>query len=143
MSKLWSWPSDEVALQIARPLAAFILTLVLLLFARHVLIQWLYRRWRGKDGLGFITLETLRFPSVLWCIAAAVQIGLEMSIIPDKYVGRASNAIVAFLIVSLSMALASASVRALTIHGRRRGIALAVSGLAKTLIRVLILTCGA
>jgi small-conductance mechanosensitive channel len=50
---------------------------------------------------------------------------------------------VAFLIVSLSMALASASVRALTIHGRRRGIALAVSGLAKTLIRVLILTCGA
>jgi small-conductance mechanosensitive channel len=143
MNKRWTWPNDEVALQIARPLAAFVLTLLLLLFVRHLVIKWLYSRTRGEGSFGRIALDTLRFPSLLWSIAAGVQIALEISIIPDKYVGRASTAIAAFLIVSTSMVLSSASVRALTIHGRRRGVALALSGLARTLIRVLILTCGA
>src|SRR5713101_375883 len=143
MNKRWAWPKDEVALQIARPVAAFIITLLVLLLLRHLLIKWLYGRTRGDGSFGHIALDTLRFPSLLWSIAAGVQIALEISIIPAKYVGRASTAISAFLIVSISMVLSSASVRALTTHGRRRGIALALSGLAKTLIRVLILTCGA
>src|SRR5437667_8283201 len=136
MLKQWAWPSDPVAMQVARPLLAFTLTLLILLLLRHWLIKWLYGRSGGEGRFAFIVLETLRVPSVLWCIAAAVQIGLDISIIPDKYVGRASTAILAFLIVSLSMVLSSASVRALTIHGHRRGIALALSGLARTLIRV-------
>src|SRR6267142_1987597 len=143
MLKQWAWPSDPVVMQVARPLLAFTLTLLILLLLRHWLIKWLYGRSAGEGRFGLIVLETLRFPSVLWCIAAAVQIALEISIIPDKYVGRAANAIWAFLIVSLSMVLSSASVRALTMHGQRRGVALALSGLARTLIRVLIFTCGA
>jgi small-conductance mechanosensitive channel len=143
MTQQWAWPSERVAIQVARPLVAFTLTLLILLVLRHLLIKWLYRRSAKEGGFKHIVLETLRFPSVLWCIAAAVQFGLELSIVPYKYVGRASNAIVAFLVVSFSLVLSSASVRALTIHGQRRGIALALSGLARTLIRVLILTCGA
>src|SRR5260221_2537978 len=143
MLKQWAWPSDPVAMQVARPLLAFTLTLLILLLLRHGLIKWLYGRSGGTGRFGFIVLETLRFPSVLWCIAAAVRIGLDISIIPDKYIGRASTAILAFLILSLSMVLSSASVRALTMHGQRRGVALALSGLARTLIRVLIFTCGA
>src|SRR5438270_14023177 len=122
MTKRWTWPSDQVALQVARPLGAFALTLLVLLVARHWLIKWLHSRSRADGGFLHIALDTLRFPSVLWCIAAAVQIGLEMSIVPDKYVGKASSAIVAFLIVSFCMVLTSASVRTLTLHGRRRGV---------------------
>jgi small-conductance mechanosensitive channel len=143
MATKWVWPNEAVAMQVARPLLAFILTLLFLLFLRHILIKWLYGRYRGEGHFVQIVIDTLRFPSVLWCIAAAVQIALDISIIPEKYVGRASMAIMAFLIVSLSMVLSSASVRALTIHGRRHGIALALSGLARTLIRVFIFTCGA
>ena len=102
-------------------------------FLRRWLFKRLYKR-SGGEGFGYVVLETVRFPSVLWCIAAAVQIWLEMAIIPDKYVDRASTSIVAFLIVSLTWVLSSASVRALTIHGQRRGV---------TLIRVFIFTCGA
>jgi small-conductance mechanosensitive channel len=130
-------------MKVVRPLLAFTLTLLILLSLRHWLIKWLYSRAGGEGHYRYIVLETLRFPSVLWCVAAAVQLGLEISIIPNKYIGRATSAILAFLIVSLSMVLASASVRALTIHGQRRGVALAFSGLAKTLIRVFIFTCGA
>ncbi len=142
MAKQGAWPSHEVLLQVARPLAAFLLTLLVLLLVRHFLIRWMYRRSRGEGSAGYIALETLRLPSVLWCVAAAVKFGLEMSIIPAKYNARASTAILAFLIVSISMVVASASVRALTAHGRRRGIALALSGMASTLIRVFVFTLG-
>jgi small-conductance mechanosensitive channel len=40
------------------------------------------------------------------------------------------------------MVVASASVRALAAHGRRRGIALALSGMASTLIRIFVFTLG-
>jgi small-conductance mechanosensitive channel len=142
MSKQAAWPSHEIVLQVARPLAVFLLTLLVLMLVRHFLIKWMYRRSLGEGTAGSIALETLRLPSVLWCVAAAVKFGLEMSIIPAKYTARASTAILAFLIVSISMVVASASVRALTAHGRRRGIALALSGMASTLIRVFVFTLG-
>jgi small-conductance mechanosensitive channel len=142
MSKQGIWPSHEVLLQVVRPLAAFLLTLLVLLLVRHFFIRWMYRRSRGEGTAGHIALDTLRLPSVLWCIAAAVKFGMEMSIIPAKYNARASTAILAFLIISISMVVESASVRALTAHGRRRGIALALSGMASTLIRVFVFTLG-
>jgi small-conductance mechanosensitive channel len=142
MSKQAAWPSHEVLLQVARPLTAFLLTLLILLLVRHFFIKWMYQRSRGEGSAGYIALETLRLPSVLWCIAAAVKFGLEMSIIPAKYNAMASRAILAFVIISISMVVASASVRALTAHGRRRGIALALSGMASTLIRVFVFTLG-
>src|SRR5260370_28718722 len=135
-------PSYEVLLPVARPLAAFLLTLLVLLLVLHFSIRWLYKRSRGEGTSGHIALDTLRLPSVLWCIAAAMKFGLQMSIIPDKYNSRASTAIFAFLIISISMVVASTSVRALTSHGRRRGIALALSGMATTLIRVIVFTLG-
>ena len=142
MANQAAWPSHEVLLQVARPLVAFLLTLLVLLLVRRYFIKWIYRRSRGEGSFGYIAVDTLRLPSVLWCIAAAVKFGLEMSIIPAKYNARASTAILAFLIISISMVVASASVRALTAHGRRRGIALALSGMATTLIRVFVFTLG-
>src|SRR5262245_41457548 len=102
MPNQWAWPGEGVAMQVARPLGAFALTLVILLFLRRRLTRWLYRRSRGEGTLGYVALETLRVPSILWCIAAAVAIGLEMSFIPDKFTGRAATAIAAFLIISFS-----------------------------------------
>src|SRR3954453_17422008 len=109
MNKQW-WPRDEVALPLAGPLAAFVFTLLVLLLIRHLCIKWLYGRTRGEASFGHIALDTLRFPSLLWSIAAAVQFALEFSIIPPKYVGKAGSAIDAFLIVSISLVLSSAAV---------------------------------
>src|SRR4051812_45938662 len=117
MKKEWSWLSDEVALKYAPPLAAFLLGLLILLTLRHVVMKWFRARSHAEHGFLYIVLETLRIPSILWCIAAAVQVALETSIIPVKYTGRASNAILAFLIASICIVLASATVRALTMQG--------------------------
>src|SRR4051812_25901610 len=115
----WLWPGDVAGIQYVRPLLTFALTLLALVAVRHWLLKWLYVHVK-EGGFAYIVVETLRFPSVLWCIAGAVQFALDISIIPDKYMDRASTAIIAFLVASLSLAMSSASVRALTIHGQRR-----------------------
>jgi len=47
MAKQAAWPSHDIVLQVARPLAAFLLTLLVLLLVRHFVINWLYGRSRG------------------------------------------------------------------------------------------------
>lgn len=142
MPKFWAWPGDPVAFTYARPLATFLFTLLVLLAARHLFIRWLNRKSRGAEAFSSIVIETLRVPSLLWCFAAAVKFGLDMSIIPAKYTGRASTAIEAFIVISLTLVVASASVRLLNAHARRRSVALALSGLSRTLIRVFVFTLG-
>jgi small-conductance mechanosensitive channel len=142
MMRLWAWPSEKVFFTYARPLTTFLLTLLALLVVRHLSIRWLYKRAKVEDTLPYIMIDTLRVPSLLWCFAAAVKFGLDMSIIPAKYIGRASTAIEAFIVISITMVMASASERALNAQGRRHGIDLAFSGLSRTLIRVFVFLCG-
>ena len=142
MTQQWAWVSEARIMQVAQPLGAFLIALLSLLLMRHLALGWLYGR-APAESLQRVVLDTLRFPAVLWCIAAAVQIALRISIVPARYIDRAATSIIAFVIVSLSMVLASAAVRTLTLHGRRRGIGLALSGLSRTLIRVVIFLIGA
>ncbi len=133
---------DEAVLQYLRPLATFLVVLLALLLTRRAALKWLFAHSRGEESAGHAVLNALRLPSLLWSVAAAVKFGLDMSIFPPKYVSPASHAIIAFLIVSISMVAATAAVAALTAQGRRRGIALALSGLASTLIRGVVFTFG-
>src|SRR5580692_4209367 len=121
----WPWPQNEVVLQYVPSLATFFLALLGLLLVRHFVLKSLYASSRGMESVGHAVLNALRVPSLLWSIAAAVKFGLDMSIFPKKYVGPASKAIIAFLIVSISMVAASAAVAALTAQGKRRDITLA------------------
>jgi small-conductance mechanosensitive channel len=143
MTAQWEWTGDLLGRGYARPVAAFLLTLLVLLVARRLILRALYKRARRENGLLFIALETLRVPSILWCLAAAMKFGLDLSFIPAVYAAEASRVIAAFLIISVSIGIASLSARALAIHGRRSGTALALSGLPRTLLQVFVFTLGA
>ena len=131
-----------VLLQIAKPLAAFLIALLVLLLARHFLLKWLYRRAPHLMSLASVALETLRVPSVLWCLAAALHIALQLSEVPERYTVPAGRFILVFLVLSLSMVVASVSVRMLTLYGQHRSIAFAASGLARALINIFVFTIG-
>ena len=74
------------------------IALIALLLVRHFTLRWFYRR-APPESLRLVVLDTLRIPAVLWCVAAAVQIALEMSIVPDRYIDRAATSIVRVLTV--------------------------------------------
>ena len=143
MPNEWGWLSSVLGRDYVRPISAFLLTLLVLLVVRRLILAALYKRARGDDSLLYAALETLRVPSILWCIAGAMKFGLDLSFIPPSYTAEASRVIAAFLIVSVSIGLASLSARAMAIHGRRSGTSLALSGLPRTLLQVFVFTLGA
>lgn len=135
-------PSDKLILFYARPFGTFLLVLLVLLVVRRLLISRLYKRASDPSGAAHIIIDTFRVPSLFWAFAAAVKFGLDMSIIPQKYTGRASTALEAAILISITMVISSASVRMFFAYGRRRNVDLAFSGLSRTLIHVVFFTMG-
>jgi small-conductance mechanosensitive channel len=137
------WRDQQRALmELAPPLATFGIAAAVLLVIRHLLVRSIARRLQDRAHYQRVLLSTIRVPSVLWCLAAAVGIALRFSTLSESQVRVAGLWIVIFLIVSLSLAAASLAVRTLTLYGERQGVPLAVAGLSRTLIYVLILSIG-
>jgi small-conductance mechanosensitive channel len=124
------------------PFAVFGVALLLAVSLRHVGLRILYARARNRAPIWLALLDAIRGPSILWCIAAALDIALRYSDFPSAYIGLAERAIVAALIISFTLATANLAVRWITIHGERRGIPFAAAGLARTLIRAIVLVIG-
>ncbi len=132
----------ELIEQAARPALVFLVALAALMAARRLLLTWLYRHAGGTHSPAHVVLDAIRVPSVLWCLAGSLHLALEMSVVPDTYVGRAASVIIVFLVLSASLAAASISVRLLELWGRRTGISFATSGLARTVTRGVIFATG-
>lgn len=135
--------SRETAMRIGQPAAVFLALLLALWFVRRLLLRRVFRLSAGPESLAQVVADTLRIPSMLWSIAAALHYALRVSELPEKYTDRVANAIVIFIVLSLCLVAASVLVRMSAVFGRRRGVAFAGSGLARTLIQVLVFTLGA
>lgn len=118
-------------------LAAFALTLLL----RRLMLGWLRRRSQARSFAGVLS-DTVALPSLLWCLAAAIAVSLHFVELDPRPLRWASDAIVIFVIVSLSLVAASLAVRMIAAYGERQGMPLAVAGLSRTLTRVLVLAIG-
>jgi len=77
--------------------------------------------------------QTLRIRSILWALAASLAIALRYVHLSGDERKLAGNWIVAFLIVSLTLAAATATVRALTLYGQRHEKPFVVAGLLTAL----------
>lgn len=130
-------------MQLVEPLAIFGVALMLLWTLRRLALGWLRRRPNGTGSPAAVFADTVRVPSLLWCLAGALEVALRYADLTERQVRAANVWIVIFVIVSLSLALASAAVRMITHFGQRREMPVAVSGLSQTLIRVFVLSIGA
>lgn len=138
------WPIEEKRLlAILEPLATFGIALAAVLVVRHMLLRWVRRRAASSKSLAPAVLETIRLPSILWCLAAAVAISLRFLELTPKVMRWADASIVVFVIVSLSLVAASVAVRMMALYGERQGMPLLVAGLTRTITRILVLAIGA
>jgi small-conductance mechanosensitive channel len=131
------WPG------VVEPLATFAVALAAVLLVRHLVLRWVRRRAVGPKSLAPAVLEAIGLPSVLWCLAAAVEISLRFVELPPKVLGWADASIVVFVIVSLSLVGASVAVRAMARYGERQGMPFLVAGLTRTITRIVVLAIGA
>jgi len=99
---------------------------------------------QSKGALG-IVLPTIRFPSFLWSLAAALAVALRTPRFPASTSREPACGWERFIIISLTLVASLVAVRMWSEYGLRQGMPLAGAGLARALIRVLVLAlarCG-
>jgi small-conductance mechanosensitive channel len=124
------------------PLITFGVALLVALAARGILLKVLYRRITAQDSSAYVFLNAIRFPSILWCIAAALSIAIRNANPSRAVVSYADRGIGAFTIISVSLVTAAILANMIAAHGRRYSMGFAVAGLSRTLINVVVFSIG-
>lgn len=117
-------------------------SLAILLLLRWIFLNFLRRRsGHGPTSLG-VVYDTLRWPSVLWAMAAALKIGLRFADLSERQNELAATWVIVFLIVSLTLVVANVLVRLLSLYGNLRNLQFATSGLSRAITQVIIYSFG-
>lgn len=108
----------------------------ILLFARFFLFKILHQ-WakRTKTGIDDVIINTIKLPSIFWCIGIALYIGIESSEIPSKYTLYVIKAIHVLIILSITVAAANLVNRLFIQYVERSTVSVQSTGLLNTIIK--------
>lgn len=127
--------------KILLPLSITCVTLLALLFIRKVLLRFIERsRLTSATALAEYAGKVLRVPSLYWCIALSLQMGIIIADPPLKYAPQLSHLIYIFLMASVAIALSSLLESLSNRFFREIKSPIASSGLAKGAIRFTVYT---
>lgn len=134
---------ESVIGSVALPLAAAILSAAAL-YALRTAAFGVLRKWAGRTEtrLDDIVLSSLRVPSVSWCVALGIYVGVGVSELPPRQAAYASRAIESLIILSATFAAANLAGRIFGDYVRRSELPVPGTGLANGIIRGSILMIG-
>lgn len=127
----------------ALPLGIFLGSSLALLLLRSVSLHLLHR-WseRTASPIDNIVVRALSRPSILWCLAIGLHLGLSMSEIPDKYLIYLERTIRVLVTFSITMAAATIAGKIVRQSVQRSDLPLPTTGLAYGVIKGTILAIG-
>jgi small-conductance mechanosensitive channel len=104
----------------------------------------LLHRWAGKTEtrIDDIIIRSLKVPSVYWCIAIGLYIGVAVSDFPEKYVFYFSRAIHVIVILSITIAAANLSGKIFKNYIQKSDLPIPTTGLAYGILKGTILIIG-
>ena len=126
-----------------QPALSFGISLAILLVLRHLVLNWLVAQTSGPGRRGRILLNSLRFPSILWCLTGALAITLRYAQLPERAAYWVATGLVVFLVLSVCVVSSTLLVRLAEVSAQERGLSIAVSGVSRALIHVFVLMLGA
>lgn len=117
----------------------------LLLLARSLMFR-LMRRWRGKneaaDRIFRVLMETLVIPSVYWCVAIGLYVGMAISDLPDRRLFYFNKAVQVILVFSATIAAANVAARIFKVYAQRLAIPITGTALVNGAIKGGVLIVG-
>jgi small-conductance mechanosensitive channel len=122
--------------------AIFLLALALCLAVRHLGLRALKRGIREPGSASEAALRALRFPSVLWSLAASLTFTIKVASLRGPTAKWAAAGAFIFLILSICVVASTLLVRIAMLAGQRRGLRFGLSGVSKALIHVFVLLLG-
>ena len=123
------------------PGITFILVTLSALLVRELLLRTFGRWLRGTDG-GALVIDVLIVPSLVVCLVPGIAAAIQIAHLPPPTVHILNLALVAVIIVSVTIAAANVVGVLIIRLGQRRALALAVTGLAQTSARAAVLVIG-
>ena len=104
----------------------------------------LLHRWaeKTKTKLDDIIIVVLKTPSVYWCVAIALYIGIAISELPERYVFYLSRAIHVIVILSITIATANLAGKIFRNYMQKSNLPIPTTGLAYGILKGTILALG-
>ncbi|MGQ0607033.1 MAG: mechanosensitive ion channel family protein [Chloroflexota bacterium] len=123
------------------PGATFVAVTLAALLVRELALRTLGRWLRSAEGPSPV-LEIVRVPSVLWCFVAGIAAAIQVAALPPQAAQVLNLALLAAIIVSITVTVASVVGVAIVRAGARRALGGAVTGLAQTSARGAVFVVG-
>lgn len=114
-----------------------------LLIIRGISFRFLHR-WAEKTEtkLDDIIILAFKTPSIYWCIAIGLYIGVAISELPERYVFYLSKTIHVIVILSITIATANLAGKIFRNYVRKSNLPIPTTGLAYGILKGTILTLG-
>lgn len=127
----------------AIPAGAALLAAVMLFVVRGISFRVLHRWAKSTDThLDDIIIKSFRIPSVYWCIAIGLYIGIAVSDLPEKYVFYITKTIHVIIILSITIAAANLAGKLFRNYIQQAEVPLPSTGLAYGILKGTILIVG-
>ncbi len=125
------------------PLFLAVVIIVALCLVRTIAFRLLHR-WATKTDTKFddIIIQSVKFPSLFWCIAIGIYVGIGVSDLSEKYVLYATKAIYIVLIFSVTLATANLSGKIFRNYLQVSNLPIPTTGLFYGLLKGTILVIG-
>src|SRR5207247_1776642 len=124
------------------PVVALVVVTVAALLFRNALILG-FRRWTGQRATGdSLVLQAIRLPSLLWCVVLGLFVAIEMAELPPRLAVQIHAVLEAEIILSVTMTVAGALDSLVAAASERRALAVGVTGLFRTSVRLVVLVVG-
>jgi small-conductance mechanosensitive channel len=117
-------------------------TFAVLMVLRQLTLVWLRRQAAGPETVPHLVAGRLRIPTLMWCLAGALDAAIRYAQLTDNQEHEAHVWIVLFMIASLTLVSSALLLGVIEVYSRRRHVPFVVAGLSRTLIRVLVFSIG-
>src|SRR5437879_4053793 len=124
------------------PAVALVMVSVAALLFRHALFV-AGRRWSGhRTTEASVVLRAIRVPSMLWCLVLGLFVAIEMTELPPRLAAPIHAVLEAAIILSVTLTVAGVLGSLVAAAGERRALAVGVTGLFRTSVRLTVLSIG-
>ena len=142
MKALRPVPIGDIAVFL-EPLVVFFIVLFIGLLVRKLIFIRL-GRWSKmtKTKMGDIVVQSIRKPFVIWCVMLSMYIALSMARLPDSIVHISGKILLVLGFISVTLAFANISTRAIRVYSEKFEAALPVTSLTQNITRIAIFGIG-
>lgn len=144
MQQLWGGKFNSDLMADAAFFGVEFLVVTAVLFLARKFAFTAFSRWASKTDTradDFI-IDSIRQPSIFWVFATAIYITIATSDLPEKYANYGLKALYVLIILSVTLALANVASRLVQGAIEKSSPGVAVTGLSKAVIKVVILALG-